>query len=448
MRFPMQTMPQPDQINNVDYMLQGGRVLAMDTAFSEYADGAIAVKDGRIAGVGSRADLERVFHADRVIDAGGGIILPGLVNTHCHAAMTLFRGLADDRALADFLATVWKAEEQFIDQDSVRVGAMLGCVEMALGGITTFADMYWHPASTLNAAKAVGLNIVTGPVFVGFAGADRYETWQQRLAQAEPFVESLIGQPGVHPTLAPHGCYTLDEPKLRDVAALCRQFALPMQTHASEASDELRQVEAAYGRRPISVLRDTGLLDAGGIIAHAVHLSDQEIALISEFRVGVAHCPLSNARVIELIDAGVEVGLGTDGASTGNDLDLWKAMRFFGLQQRLARGDARRPTAREIVAAATIQGARALGLGGETGSIEPGKRADLIVVSTDSAHMQPIYDPYAALAYGAGREDVRHVIAGGEPIVAGGRPVCVELAAVASAACSIAARISREEEIR
>lgn len=411
-----------------DCLIINGHVLTMDAAFGEFSSGAVAISEGRVHAVGDETEIQRRYAAARIIDAGGGFILPGLVNTHCHAAMTLFRGVAEDVALSDFLAAVWAAETRFVDETTVFIGSLIGCAEMVCGGITTFADMYWHPEATVEAAGWIGLNIVTGPVFVGFEGADKLGRWDDRIGIAERFVSKMRDRPGVHLTLAPHGCYTLDEDKLRDVATLCGKLALPMQTHAAEAESEMRQVNDVYDRTPIEVLDDTGLLACGGTIAHGVHLTDSDLTLLAGHKVGVAHCPVSNAKtaagvapIRALLDRGIPVGIGTDGASTGNDLDLWKTMRFCILQQRLKNADPSRPCAREVLRMATIGGAEALGLAQQTGSLEVGKRADVVVVSREGYHMMPSYDPYTTLVYAAGREDVRHVIARGRSILIDGR---------------------------
>lgn len=408
----------------VDTLITGGHVLTMDEDFTEFADGAVAIRDGRIVECGPSAELAARYTADETLDASGAIVMPGLVNGHCHAAMTLFRGLVENVALDTFLERVGAAEAAFVTPGNVHVGAAVACAEMALGGVTSFVDMYWYPHETVRAAQALGLGIVTGAVFVAFPGFDDLAQWDQRIAFAEGFAEEMRGRDGVTMTLAPHACYTLDEDKLRELAALAERHDLPIQVHAAEAPSEMAQVAAMYGASPIEVLDRTGILLRPCAIAHGVHLSDSDIATLAARGASVIHNPQSNAklasgmaRIVDLRAAGVSVGLGTDGPSTANDLDMWKALRLATMLQSLRSGQPDTLPLREVVAMATRGGALAAGIGAKTGSLEPGKRADVICISTEGLHMRPLYDPYAALVYAAGRDDVTDVFAGGRHIV-------------------------------
>ena len=411
-------------IHRVDRLIVNGHVLTMDDEFTEFAKGAVAIRDGRIVECGPTDDLLANYAADETLDAQGALVMPGLVNGHCHAAMTLFRGLVENVALDTFLERVGAAEAAFVTPDSVYVGASVACAEMVLGGTTSFVDMYWYPHETVRAARELGMAIVTGPVFVAFPGFDDLAQWPQRIAFAESFSKEMKGQEGVYPTLAPHACYTLDEGKLRELADLAQTLDIPIQIHAAEASSEMAQVAEMYGATPVEVLERTGILDRGCAIAHGVHLSDSDIAMLAAKKASVIHNPQSNAklasgvaRIGDLLDAGVSVGLGTDGPSTGNDLDMWKAMRMCPMLQSIHSGVPDRLAPRDVVALAARDGARAAGMGADTGSLEPGKRADVICVSTGGLHMRPLYDPYAALVYSAGRDDVTHVFAQGRHVV-------------------------------
>jgi len=406
-----------------DLLIRGGRVLTMDAAFTEHADGAIAVTDGRIVAVGPASAASGTSAAE-VIDGSDMIVMPGLVNTHCHAAMTLFRGLADDRDLDGFLKRVWAAEGAFITPETVELGALVGAAEMALGGITHFADMYWHPDATIAATRRIGLSLTTGPVFVGFEGVDRLP-WPERMIMAEDFLSRWRIASDLQVMAMPHSCYTIDSGKLGEVAKLSARHGIPIHIHGAESPAEMALVAGQHaGARPIEVFAAAGILDRPTLVAHAVHLTDADISLLAGAGAAVSHNPLSNAklasgtaRIGDLQRAGITVALGTDGASSGNDLDLWKAMRHAGFMQAIATGNPAVLPARELVAMVTIGGAQALGLQAETGSLEPGKRADITMVRLDAPHMTPIFDPYSALAYAAGREDVRHVISRGRIIV-------------------------------
>ncbi len=412
----------------VDTLITGGHVLTMDEAFTQFSDGAVAIQGGRIVDCGSAAELAERYDATSRIDAEGAIIMPGLVNGHCHAAMTLFRGLVENVDLDTFLDKVGAAEAAFVTPENVHVGAALACAEMALSGTTSFVDMYWYPHETVRAARALNMGLVTGPVFVAFPGFDDLAQWPQRIAFAEEFCEEMKGEASVYPTLAPHACYTLDEDKLREIAAMAERLDVPVQIHAAEAPSEMAQVADQYDATPVEVLERTGLLARGCSIAHGVHLSDSDIATLADAGTSVVHNPQSNAklasgvaRVADLFEAGVSVGLGTDGPSTGNDLDMFKAMRMAAMLQSIHTGRPDALAPRKVVAMATREGAKAAGIGADTGSLAPGKRADVICVSTKGLHMRPVYDPYAALVYSAGRDDVAHVFAGGRHIVSEGK---------------------------
>jgi len=411
-------------MTRVDTLITGGHVLTMDEAFTEFADGAVAIRGGRIVECGPIQELVARYQADETVDADGGIIMPGLVNGHCHAAMTLFRGYAENVTLDTFLEKVGHAELNYVSPGTVYIGAALACAEMALGGITGFVDMYWYPDETVRAARKLHMSIVAGPVFVAFPGYDDLAQWPMRTAFNGEFVARHKDTEGVYPSLAPHACYTLDEEKLTELASIAAEHKLPVQIHAAEAPSEMQLVRDAYDATPIEVLDRTGLLHQDCALAHAVHLCDSDINLIAKARASIIHNPGSNAklasgiaRICDLLEAGVPVGLGTDGPSSGNDLDMWKAMRLAANLQSVSLGKPGALSDRDALTLATRLGAKAAGLGDHTGSLEPGKNADVIVVSTKGLHMRPVFNPYAALVYSAGRDDVSHVFASGKHIV-------------------------------
>ncbi|WP_347312277.1 amidohydrolase family protein [Defluviimonas sp. SAOS-178_SWC] len=431
-----------------DTLITNARILTMDDRFTEIANGALAISGGRIAALGPVAEAAGTVAAE-VLDAKGGLLLPGFVNTHCHAAMVLFRGLADDRPLDGFLKTVWAAEAAHVTPGTVRAGATLGLAEMALGGVTHVVDMYFHPDATIEAARKVGIGLTSGPVFIGFDGIDHLP-WQERLCFAEAFVARHRGTDGVELMLMPHSAYTLDAGKLREVAVMSDRLALPIHVHAAEAPSEIRLVAEQHGTTPARILDRCGILRPGTLLAHAVHLDDAEIALLAERGSTIAHCPLSNAklasgmaRLKDLRSAGVTVSLGTDGASSGNDLDMFKTMRQAAYLAILATGEPDVLPAREIVAMATRGGAAAAGLAGSKGILAPGMDADLMLIDLSAPHLIPAYDPYSTLVYAAGREDVRDVFARGRRIVAGGR-LTAEIGDDISDVRAVAARILRE----
>lgn len=278
-----------------DTLVTNGHVLTMDDAFTAIRDGAVAISKGRIAAIGPMAEAAGVA-ARAVIDARGGIVLPGFVNTHCHAAMVLFRGLADDRPLDGFLKAVWAAEAAHVTPETVRAGAALGLAEMALGGVTHVVDMYFHPDATVDAARHVGIGLTAGPVFIGFDGIDHLP-WPERLRFAEAFVTRHRGTEGLDLMLMPHSAYTLDAAQLAEVTALSERLGVPVHIHAAEAPSEMALVAARHGTTPVRALDRAGMIRPGTLLAHAVHLDDAEIALLAERGVAMAHCPLSNAKL-------------------------------------------------------------------------------------------------------------------------------------------------------
>ena len=434
-----------------DTLVTNGHVLTMDDAFTAIRDGAVAISKGRIAAIGPMAEAAGVA-ARAVIDARGGIVLPGFVNTHCHAAMVLFRGLADDRPLDGFLKAVWAAEAAHVTPETVRAGAALGLAEMALGGVTHVVDMYFHPDATVDAARHVGIGLTAGPVFIGFDGIDHLP-WPERLRFAEAFVTRHRGPEGLDLMLMPHSAYTLDAAQLAEVTALSERLGVPVHIHAAEAPSEMALVAARHGTTPVRALDRAGMIRPGTLLAHAVHLDDAEIALLAERGVAMAHCPLSNAklasgaaRLCDLRSAGAVTSLGTDGAASGNDLDMFRTMRLAAQMAILASGAPDALPARDVVAMATREGARAAGLGARKGRLTAGMDADLIVVDLSSPHLIPSYDPYSSLVYAAGRSDVAHVMARGRPIVADRRivaDVTSDIAAVRAVASSISASALR-----
>ncbi|SPH23324.1 5-methylthioadenosine/S-adenosylhomocysteine deaminase [Defluviimonas aquaemixtae] len=428
-----------------DILVTNAHVLTMDDELTELPTGALAVSGGRITALGPSAEARRVRAAE-TIDAGGGFVLPGFVNTHCHAAMTLFRGLADDRPLDGFLKAVWAAEAAHVVPETVQAGAVLGLAEMALGGVTHVVDMYFHPSATVAAARKLGFGLTTGPVFIGFDGIDRLP-WRERLRFAEEFVAEHRDAEGINLMLMPHSVYTLGEDQLGEIAALAAARDLPVHIHAAEAPSEMRLVAEQHGATPVRVLERCGLLRPGTLLAHAVHLDNAEIAMLAEAGVAVAHCPLSNAklgsgmvRIADMKAAGVTLSLGTDGASSGNDLDMWKAMRLAAHLAVLSSGRPDALSARDTLFMATRGGAAAAGLGAETGMLAPGMRADFMVIRRDALHLIPSYDPYSTLVHAAGRDDVAHVVSRGRRIVADGRltvPIEDEISAVRRLAARI-----------
>jgi 5-methylthioadenosine/S-adenosylhomocysteine deaminase len=352
---------------------------------------------------------------DHSIDAAGGILLPGLINAHTHLAMTLFRGYADDLALQAFLDRLIPAETEVLSEAHVRTGARLAFAESFRSGCTSALDMYWWPLASLDEAERAGFGLQAGPIFIGFDGPDR-TPWEVRIERARATAP--------HRWVFAHGTYTMEPAQLAEVGALAAELGTRFHIHASENAGEVADVRSRFGCSPIELLDRHDLLRPGTVLAHAVVLDDEEIRRIGETGTAVAHCPLSNmklasgfCRVPELRAAGAVVGLGTDGPSSSNDLDMFAAMRAAAT---IHKGDRLDPTvlpAIEVLRMATIDGARALGIDDRVGSIEVGKQADLVLLDPNSPSLNPVYDAVSTVVYAASRADVTDVWAAGRHVV-------------------------------
>ena len=426
---------------SVDLVIRDARYVVMtDDTGGVQERASIAIDDGRIVSVG-----EEVPEASTVIDAEGLLVMPGLVNLHTHLAMTLLRGIAEEVDLQGFLERVWAEEARIMDSEGVYAGTRLGALEAVLGGTTTALDMYFHPADAHRAAVEVGLRHVTGPVFFSFPGPDHLE-WDERmvLARAWPTTLEALGGPYVPRALMPHAAFTVGLEHLAQIADLAREQGALVHTHASENDRENADTITATGLRPVPALEASGILALAPVLGHGVRLDDHDRARVAATGTAVAHCPGSNlklasgaADVVGYRDQGIRVGIGTDGCSSSNDLDMFAAMRLAANLARLVREDPAALSARDVVRAATIEGACALGLGDRIGTIEPGKEADLIAIDLRAPHLVPVHDPYTSVVFSAGRSDVRHVLVAGRPVVIDREPVRVDPVAVMSEASRI-----------
>lgn len=411
----------------LDTVIDRATIVIEDGVITKIVAGDDASADGGSVGGSGAPDL--------TIDADEGMVLPGLFNAHAHLAMTLLRGVADDCDLDGFLATVLPIEGALLSAHVVEVGTELAAVECLRSGITSALDMYFFPESARLASAAMGMRLHTGPVFVQFPGADN-RPWDARMAWARAWMGGdAIGSPrtgDVMPRWAcPHSTYLLTERQLRDVAALSRETHCRVHVHAAETRAEMAQVAELHGgRTPVQVLFDSGLLHDRTVLAHCVHVTDADIALIGDAGAHVVHNPASNAKLASglapirrMLDAGINVALGTDGSASANDLDLWMAMRLAGFLPSIVHDHPGQITARELVRMATINGARAAGVDDFVGSLEVGKRADLVMLDPTSAASFPSYDPLSTLAYATSRAEVRDVFVDGRRVVADGSVV-------------------------
>lgn len=397
-----------------DLIIRNATLVTADRA-GTVLRGGIAVTDGRITHLGEIPD-----RAQEVVDAQGGIVMPGLVNTHCHAADCLFRGLVENLALEPWLQTVWKAEGAILSAATCRLGARLGFAELLLSGCTSVVDMFWHPHSTARAGAELGLRVACGGLFFDFPGMDG-KTADTRLPDAEAFFRDHPKTDRLRPGTFPHGAYTVGPENLKIAKRLADQHGALFSTHAAETKVEQQTIQDNYGTSVIRHMDALGILDPRTILAHCVHCDDEEIAILARTGTVVAHNPVSNlklasgfARIPDMLEAGVHVTLGTDGAISGNDIDMWLALRLAATLHKAATGRADVITTREALHMATLAGAEAMGLGAVTGSLEIGKAADLVVLDTSAPHAVPMFDPLTHIVYSAGRADVRHVFVDGQ----------------------------------
>jgi len=407
----------------VDFLIKHGTILTMDAAMNVVPDGAIAISGSRIAATGETRALESQFQPRQTLDATGMLVMPGLINTHTHSGDTLFRGLVEDLALESWLEKLWVAEARFLNPETVAWGARLAYIEMVRSGITTALDMFWFPDTLAEAAKAVGFRLATGCVYFDSPMTDGIAP-EDRGPRTRQFLTKYAADELIIPCVQPHAVYTVSPQYLRQAGELAQEFGVLFTTHASETETEVRNCLRDYGCTPIKHLDRLGALTPRTVLAHCVHLADDEFDLLSQRGVSVAHCPVSNmklasgiANVGQMLRSGVNVTLGTDGPVSGNDLNLWYTMRLAAIVHKTANKDPYLMPTRQVVSMVTIHSAQALGIGDRTGSLEAGKLADIILVKTGRAHSTPAFDPFSLLVYSLGREDVDTVLINGRLVM-------------------------------
>ena len=402
-----------------------GIVVTMDASRSIYNDGAIAIAGDSVLAAGPRAEIEARFHAPRTIDARGKLILPGFINGHTHVPMTLLRGLHDDVTLNDWLYKfIFPAEHKNVDEEFVRWGTRLAAAEQIRSGITTFADMYYFEDAVAEETKKAGMRGVLGETFIDFPTPDNKDE-AAILAYAEKFLQKWQGDPLIHAAVAPHSIYTCSQKTLQDSAARARKYRAPILIHVSEMKKELDDRLKTNHATPVQYLDRLGILGPDVVAAHCIFVDEKDRATLAARHVGCVHNPSSNmmlasgvAPVPEERAAVIAVGLGTDGpAGSNNDLDL---MEEIDLAAKLAKITRMSPTAlnaKAVVEMATIDGARALHMEKEIGSLEAGKKADIIVINLDEPNAVPMYEIYAQIAYALKASDVETVMIGGRIVM-------------------------------
>ena len=439
----------------VDIVLGNALVLTMDEELHQYEPGAVAVKDDSIVAVGLEADIRKQYEAKETIDCAGKVLMPGLVNAHTHVPMTLLRGLADDLRLDVWLmGYIMPVEREFVTPDSVRLGTSIGCAEFIRSGITSFADMYYFEETVAEATAAAGLRAVCGQTVLKFPSPDA-QSFEESLGAAREFIEGWLHHPLIVPAVSPHAPYTCTEEILRATAALAAEFDVPLHTHLAETAFEAETSRVEHGMPVIPYVKKQSLFDAKVLAAHCVHIDIGEINTLHHHGAGVAHNPSSNmklasgaAPVAEMLKVGLKVGIGTDGPASNNDLDMFEEVRLAAFLSNLRSNDPTSLPAVTALSMATRLGAEAMHIGHLTGSLEVGKRADLILVDIATLHNSPRFmrDPkgaYAQVVYAAKSTDVTDVMVNGAWLMRNGELLAISEAELLEEAADYAKEVDR-----
>lgn len=415
-------MEDPEK-ESVSHLLIGAWVVTLNEAWEVFSPGAVALQGEEIMAVGPAAELNRRYRAHRVLDYPDGLILPGLVNAHTHAAMTLFRGLADDLPLEDWLNSHIFPAERHLDREFVYWGTKLAVAEMLLSGTTTFCDMYLFADAAARAAAETGIRAVVGEVLYDFPSPN-YGPPAEGLRFSQELCRTYQGHPRVSVAIQPHAVYTCSPDLLQQCGDLAASLRVPLIIHLSETHKEVAYCRTAYGATPVRHLYNLGLLNRHLLADHAVVLTEEDMDLLAATGAGVAHCPESNmklasgiAPVAELLAKNVPVGLGTDGCASNNNLDMLQEMDTAAKLQKVHHLDPTALPASQTLALATRGSAKVLGLEKEVGSLSPGLKADLVVIDLNQPHLTPLYDPYSHLVYAASGADVQTVVVHGQIVV-------------------------------
>ncbi|UCG77553.1 MAG: amidohydrolase [Nitrospirota bacterium] len=420
-------------MKKADIIIKAENILTMSgNDDGHIVNGAVAIVGNKIGGVGKAEAILSEYSSDAVIDHGKSIIMPGLINTHTHAAMVYFRGMADDLPLKTWLEEhIWPAEGKWLGNDFVRDATELACLEMLQAGVTTFLDMYFFGDASAESVKKIGMRAVLGVGILDFPSVAAQNT-DEYFEKAEVFIKRYEDDNIITPCIAPHAPYTCGPDTYRRAVDISEKYGIPIHTHLSETEWEVNEIISRYKMRPAEYIDSAGALNRRMIAAHCVWLDDKEIDLFAERGASVSHCPESNmklasgsARVAKMIERGVNVTLGTDGAASNNDLDVLGEMQTASKLHKLLSGDPTVIDARRSVMMATAHAADALGMQDSLGRIKAGFRADLIVVDINKPHMTPMYDVYSHLVYSAKASDIQYVMVDGIPVIDNGQPVLV-----------------------
>ena len=443
------TAPAEQADNRIDLIIEGDQVVTMDGSGTVIESGAVAVDDGVILAVGPASGIHSNYSAIETLSGENRIVMPGLVNGHGHAAMTLLRGVADDLALMDWLNNyIFPSEVEFVDAEFVRIGTELACWEMIRGGTTTFVDMYYYPDVIADVVDQCGMRALVSATVIDQRSPDA-ESAVDSIQKGSEFISRWQGRNSrITPIFGPHANYTLNAEQLQATRAAAMETGTPISIHMSESPFEVQYSKDTFGMTSIEFFESIGFFEGPTIAAHVVWPTDVEIPILAERQVGVIHNPTSNMKiasgispVTDMLKAGVRVGLGTDGAASNNDLDMWEEMRLAAFLQKVEQMNPEVMSANTVLTMATRGGATAIGLGDKIGSIEPGKRADLIQVEFDDVHHVPTYDVVSHLVYVNDEQDVASVVVDGKVLMRDREMLTIDTDRVATEARAFAARI-------
>lgn len=441
-------------MRHVDTLLRNGTVITMNAKRDIFRPGSVAIKGSQIVAVGPQERLSQLVEADTEVDCSGKIVIPGLINAHTHVAMTLLRGLVDDLRLDVWLlGYMMPVEREFVSPDFCDVGTRLGCAEMLLSGITTFNDMYYFEDAVAQATAEVGMRAILGQTILKFPAPDA-DSYDESLDRCRKFIADWQGHPLITPAISPHAPYTTTKEILDEATDLALQTNTPIHIHLSETALEVKEAMRDFGCPPIEYVNQLGLLDAKVIAAHCVHIRNHEMPILASHGVGVAHNPSSNlklasgfAPVLKIRQAGIAVGIGTDGPASNNDLDMFEEARLASFLPKATTADPTALPAQEVFAMVTIEGAKALHMADSIGSLEVGKLADIVVVDQSAPHATPRFhlsdnNVYSHLIYAAKSTDVQHVWVHGKQLLRDRELLTIDLPALQQRAGEIGEEIS------
>jgi 5-methylthioadenosine/S-adenosylhomocysteine deaminase len=419
-------------------LIKNGTILTMDSQNTILEDGYIVIEKDSIIDIGRMN--KNTIKAALTIDAGGGLILPGLINGHTHAAMSLFRGLADDLPLMDWLNNYIFPVESRMDAEFVYTGTLLACTEMIMTGTTTFCDMYLFEDAAAQAGKAAGMRTLAGEVLYDF-DSPNYGPVKNGLLYTETLIKKWQDDPLVSIAVEPHALFTCGPDLLTAANDIALHYQVPLIIHVAETKNEMEEIQKRYGKRPVEHLQSLGMLGPHLIADHCIYLNNSDISILAENEVKVIHNPESNmklasgiAPVPDMLTGGLTVGLGTDGCASNNNLDLLSEMDMAAKLHKIATMDPTVMNAETVLRMATIEGAKALGMEDIIGSLEKGKKADIIIIDIEKPHLTPMYNPYSHLVYSARGEDVKHSIINGTLVMKDRKVLTVDLDTILSEA--------------